>query len=106
MAETIETMNNKSDFLAPPPFIAARDMKDKKEQSESKKIRAIKGVVLDCVKETYDTWTLHIFVGDQNRNYIAGQFVSIDPHQFPELSEVIAYLEHKKGRKEVVRAYS
>jgi ferredoxin-NADP reductase len=71
-----------------------------------KKIRTISGVVHDAIKETYDTYTLRIKVADTDHAYKAGQFISIDPHQFMELSEVIAFMEHKKGKKEVVRAYS
>jgi len=71
-----------------------------------KKIRTIAGVVHDAIKETYDTYTLRIRVADTDRGYKAGQFISIDPHQFPELSEIVAFMEHKKGKKEVVRAYS
>lgn len=71
-----------------------------------KKIRTIAGVVHDAIQETYDTYTLRIRVADGDRQYKAGQFISIDPHQFPELSEIVAFMEHKKGKKEVVRAYS
>lgn len=71
-----------------------------------KKIRPIKAVVVKAVQETKDTWTLHLFVGDHNKEYLAGQFISIGPHQFPELSELTRYLEHVKGKREVVRAYS
>lgn len=76
------------------------------EPKSTKRIRTISGVVSEAIQETYDTWTLNISVATDDRNYKAGQFLSIDPHQFPELSEIIAYLEHKKGRKELVRAYS
>ena len=69
-----------------------------------KKIKIREGLITQSIQETPDTWTLCIQTED--RNYQAGQFVSIDPHQFEELSEILAYLEHKKGRKELVRAYS
>lgn len=72
--------------------------------SNGKKIRVIEGFISDAIQETSDTWTLHIETDD--RAYLAGQFLSIDPKQFPELSEVINYLEAKKGKREVVRAYS
>lgn len=74
--------------------------------SDSKKIRPLEGQVIKTIQETADTWTLHIQIDPQDRNYQAGQFISITPHQFPELSEWVAYLEHKKGRKELIRAYS
>ncbi len=70
------------------------------------KIRQIKGVVVKAEQETPDTWTLHIFVGESDRRYTAGQFISIAPQQFPELANMVAYMEHVKGRKELVRAYS
>ncbi len=72
----------------------------------TKKIRPRKGRVVAAILETPDTWTLHIEVDKEDRQYLAGQFISIDPHQFSELSEIIAYLEHVKKRKELVRAYS
>jgi ferredoxin-NADP reductase len=46
-------------------------------------------------------------VAEGDKNYLAGQFLSISPKQFPELSELVAYFEHIKGKKkEVIRAYS
>lgn len=78
----------------------------KKKPAAGKKLRPITGMVVRCIQETYDTWTLDIFVGVGNKAYIAGQFISIDPHQFPELSELTAFLEDKKGKKEPIRAYS
>jgi ferredoxin-NADP reductase len=74
--------------------------------SDSKKIRPLEGLITQTIQETPDTWTLHVQMPPEDRHYQAGQFLSISPHQFPELSEVIAYLEHKKGRKELIRAYS
>src|SRR5437899_1498857 len=101
---SIKSPSSIGPLLAPP---RAREHDIGADVTTKKKIRPIKGVVVDCVKETNDTWTLYIFVGDENyRDYLAGQFVSIDPHQFPELSELTAYMEHKKGRKEAIRAYS
>jgi ferredoxin-NADP reductase len=70
------------------------------------KLRPIVGKVVSAIKETWDTWTLHIEVPEGDRDYIAGQFLNIAPHQFPELVNMVAYLEHVKGRREVVRAYS
>jgi 3-ketosteroid 9alpha-monooxygenase subunit B len=71
-----------------------------------KKIRYRKGRVIETILEAPETWTLHIEIPEEERQYLAGQFISIDPHQFSEISEVIAYLEHVKKRKELVRAYS
>lgn len=71
-----------------------------------KKIRSMRGVVVDAYKETPDTWTLLIFVGENDKDYHAGQFISISPHQFLELKDFIAHFEFHKGKKEQVRAYS
>ena len=77
-----------------------------KNEISTKKIRKIRGVVVKAVRETPDTWTLHIFVGDNDKNYVAGQFISIPPHQFPEILDLVKYFEYEKGKKEPVRAYS
>jgi ferredoxin-NADP reductase len=72
------------------------------------KPRPLKKVVSTCVdvvRTTHDTVTLSFDVGEQPE-YTAGQFISIDPKQFPELSRQIAFLEHLKGKKEKHRAYS
>lgn len=76
------------------------------EIAKAKKIRTIKGVVVKAIKETPDTWTLEIFVGEQDRDYRAGQFISINPHQFPELRDFIHYFEDQKAKPEPIRAYS
>ena len=62
-------------------------------------------LVVESIVETPDTRTLVLDVGP-HAPYRAGQYVSIDPHQFPALASVTAYLEHVKGRVEVPRAYS
>lgn len=72
----------------------------------SKKIRTMRGVIVRADRETPDTWTLHIFVADHNKDYLAGQFISISPHQFPEILDMVRYFEYVKGKKEPVRAYS
>jgi ferredoxin-NADP reductase len=71
-----------------------------------KKIRPIRGVVLRAQQETPDTWTLYIFVSEKDKDYQAGQFISIGPHQFPELRDITRFFEYEKGKKEQVRAYS
>jgi ferredoxin-NADP reductase len=63
-------------------------------------------VVLESIVETADTRTLLLDAGPEVRPWRAGQYLSIDPHQFPGLQSVIAYLEHLKGRREAPRAYS
>ena len=76
------------------------------DRAHTKKIRPIRGVIIDARRETPDTWTLDIFVGENDKDYAAGQFISISPHQFAELGDLIKYFEHVKGKKELVRAYS
>lgn len=71
-----------------------------------KKIRPIHGVIVKAEQETPDTWTLHIFVSAHDKDYHAGQFISIGPHQFPELRDLTKFFEYEKGKKEQVRAYS
>jgi 3-ketosteroid 9alpha-monooxygenase subunit B len=60
--------------------------------------------VRESVVETPDTRTLVLDV--QDRGYRAGQYVSIDPHQFIGLRSFVGYLEQQKGRTEPPRAYS
>jgi ferredoxin-NADP reductase len=62
-------------------------------------------VIADIVVETPDTITAFLDLG-QPVTYRAGQYVSIDPHQFPALGSMTRYLEHLKGRHEPPRAYS
>lgn len=63
------------------------------------------GVVLESIVETADTKTLVLDVGT-HVSYRAGQYVSIDPHQFLGLQSFVSYLENAKGRREAPRAYS
>lgn len=62
-------------------------------------------LVVESIVETPDTRTLVLDVGS-HQPYRAGQYVTIDPHQFPALRSVTSYLEHLKGRAEPPRAYS
>ena len=62
-------------------------------------------VVTEVIQETPDTVTL-VFQPDQPVEYRAGQFVTIDPHQFKQLASHTSYLEELKEKKELVRAYS
>lgn len=71
-----------------------------------KKLRLIRGVVVRALRETPDTWTLYFFVSEHDKDYHAGQFISISPHQFPELSDLVKFFEYQKGKKEPIRAYS
>ena len=71
-----------------------------------RRIQVFDTVLRDIVWETHDTVTLVLDAGDQPRDYAAGQFISIDPTQFRELKQQIAYFEKVKGKREAVRAYS
>ncbi len=74
-------------------------------QVRSRKPVEMAARLLRKIQETGDTFTLVLEVmGPQE--YQAGQFLNIDPHQFPELAQLTKYLEHAKGKKEPVRAYS
>ena len=62
-------------------------------------------LVTEVVVETPYTITAVLDIGVPPK-YRAGQYVSIDPHQFPSLQSMTRYLEHLKGRPEPPRAYS
>jgi ferredoxin-NADP reductase len=62
--------------------------------------------VAEVRQETHDTATLFLDFGDERPSYRAGQFLNLDPHQFPALGRLIAFLQDKKGRKEPIRSYS
>ncbi len=70
------------------------------------RIKHIPVVVADVVVETADTVTLLLDAGDDPRDYKAGQYVSIAPHQFAAIAGYTKYMEDAKGRKEPPRAYS
>jgi 3-ketosteroid 9alpha-monooxygenase subunit B len=63
-------------------------------------------MVADVIVETPDTTTLVLFTGNDRLEYLAGHFLTIDPHQFEALERFIAFLEDLKGRREPPRAYS
>ena len=71
-----------------------------------KRIKELEVMVADCIRETADTVTLLLFTGNDRLDYQAGHFLTIDPHQFPELERFIDYFEEVKGKKEPPRAYS
>jgi ferredoxin-NADP reductase len=81
---------------APAPAAAA---------APARTIRKYDAVVVDVVRRTHDASSVYFFIGDTPQ-YKAGQFLSIDPHQFPELKRWIDYLELLKGKKEPIRSYS
>ena len=57
-------------------------------------------------RETADTVTLGLDFGAERPDYRAGQFINLDPHQFHALGRTAAFLQEKKGRKELARSYS
>ena len=63
-------------------------------------------MVADVILETPDTTTLVLFTGNDHLEYLAGHFLTIDPHQFDALERFTAFLEDLKGRREPARAYS
>lgn len=71
-----------------------------------RRIRDFEVMVSDVVVETPDTVTLVLFTGNDRHEYQAGQFITIDPHQFEPLERWVAFLEDEKGRREAPRAYS
>ena len=70
-----------------------------------RKVRQIEAVVAEMRDETHDTASLFLDIGAQPHDYKAGQFITVNPHQFAFLEQTIAYLEQIKGGKEKPRAY-
>jgi 3-ketosteroid 9alpha-monooxygenase subunit B len=76
------------------------------QPKQRKRIRELEVMVADVIEETPDTTTLVLFTGNDRLEYQAGHFLTIDPHQFPQLERFTAYLEDVKGKRELPRAYS
>lgn len=78
--------------------------------SRAKKPVEYEATVTEVRMETHDTATLMldlgVAAGSGALDYKAGQFINIDPHQFPALAHQCAYLQLQKGRKEPPRSYS
>jgi len=72
----------------------------------SRRIKEMEVMVADVIVETPDTTTLVLFTGNDRLEYLAGHFLTIDPHQFEALERFISFLEDLKGRREPPRAYS
>ncbi len=83
---------------AAPPLPAAA-------AAPARTIRKYDAVVVDVVRRTHDASSVYFFIGETPQ-YKAGQFLTIDPHQFPELKRWIDFLELHKGKKEPIRSYS
>ena len=71
-----------------------------------RRVREMEVMVYDIRHDTPDTTTLFLFAGNEPLEYVAGHFLTIDPHQFAELEHFTAYLEDVKDQKEKPRAYS
>ena len=63
-------------------------------------------MVADVIVEAPDTTTLVLFTGNDRLEYLAGHFLTIDPHQFESLERFTSFLEDLKGKREPPRAYS
>jgi ferredoxin-NADP reductase len=70
------------------------------------RIREFEAIVEEAVRETPDTTTLVFFTGSERMEYLAGQFLTIRPHQFPALDRFVKFFEDVKGKREPARAYS
>ena len=73
--------------------------------ASGRRVRPMQVTVSDVIVETPDTVTL-VYSGIDRFEYKAGQFLTIDPHQFPTLVRFIQLFEQLKKRKEPPRAYS
>lgn len=62
--------------------------------------------VADVRPETADAVTLRLDLGGAAFPYRPGQYIEIDPHQFPELAEQLSALETAKGMPEAPRGFS
>lgn len=80
-------------------------MADRARRTAPSRLTTFDTTVRESVVETADTRTLVLDL-DARGAYRAGQYVSIDPHQFIGLRSFVAYLEQQKGRSEPPRAYS
>jgi ferredoxin-NADP reductase len=72
----------------------------------SRRIKEMEVMVADVIVETPDTTTLVLFTGNDRLEYLAGHFLTIDPHQFESLARFTSFLEDLKGKREPPRAYS
>jgi ferredoxin-NADP reductase len=73
---------------------------------QRRRIRELEVMVAETIVETHDTTTIVFFTGNDRLEYQAGHFLTLDPHDFPELERFTAFLEDVKGKKEPPRAYS
>jgi len=69
------------------------------------RVQSFEAVVEHVIPEAQGAVTLELFA-PHAPPYKAGQFLTVDPHQFGALAGMARYLEQQKGKKELVRAYS
>jgi len=62
--------------------------------------------VTEVRRETADAVTLRLGLGGAAFPYRPGQYIELDPHQFPELAPTIEKLEADKGMPEPPRGFS
>jgi ferredoxin-NADP reductase len=72
----------------------------------SRRIKEMEVMVADVIVESPDTTTLVLFTGNDRLEYLAGHFLTVDPHQFESLERFTSFLEDLKGKREPPRAYS
>ena len=70
-----------------------------------RRIRQFDVTISEVVVETPDTVTL-VMSGSEPFEYKAGQFCTVDPHQFGVIGGMTRFLEDLKKHKEPPRAYS
>ena len=70
-----------------------------------RRIRQFDVTISEVVVETADTVTL-VMTGSEPFEYKAGQFCTVDPHQFGVIGGMTRFLEDLKKHKEPPRAYS
>ena len=63
-------------------------------------------MVADAIQETADTTTLILFTGNDHLEYQPGHFLTIDPHEFPQLERFCRFSGRSKGEEGTARAYS
>ena len=81
-------------------------MTDTAARTATPRTALIETRVLESIVETADTRTLVLEADTPTGDWHAGQYVTVDPHQFPGLGSFVGYLESVKGRHEAPRAYS
>jgi 3-ketosteroid 9alpha-monooxygenase subunit B len=69
-------------------------------------LQVLELAVEQVVRETPDTVTLVLERTTPVPTWKAGQFCTVDVHQFRALRSLVAYLEQARGRKEPPRSYS